>query len=164
MPGKNEEFLKRLLATFRAEARDYIQAIASGLVELESASPNETKAAGLDAIFRAAHSLKGAARAVDSRDVETVCQSLENVFALLNRKELAPSPGLFDVLHKAVTVLGQLLHSAEAGESDPAALRVEEIVESLTRALTESEGIIETKPAVELAAMAKSATEAQHDN
>src|SRR6266567_2488720 len=77
MPGKDEEFLKRLVATFRAEARDYIQAIASGLVELESASPEETKGAVLDAIFRAAHSLKGAARAVDSRDVETVCQSLE---------------------------------------------------------------------------------------
>jgi len=43
MPGTDETFLKRLLATFRAEAREHIEAIASGLVDLENASTQETK-------------------------------------------------------------------------------------------------------------------------
>src|SRR6266404_448866 len=159
MPGKKEEFLKRLMATFRTEARDHIQAIASGLVELERDSPEEAKAGNLDAIFRAAHSLKGAARAVDSTNVELVCQSLEDVFASVNRRELDLSPGLFDVLHRAVTVLGQLLQSLEAGASDPADPRAEEIIASLKTALTAHASIPEMKPAI-----SKSTVEAQRDN
>ena len=72
MPGTDEKFLKRLLTTFQAEAREHIQAISSGLVDLENASTEEVRTSTLETIFRAAHSLKGAARAVNSRDVETV--------------------------------------------------------------------------------------------
>src|SRR6266404_380368 len=159
MPGKKEEFLKRLMATFRTEARDHIQAIASGLVELERDSPEEAKAGNLDAIFRAAHSLKGAARAVDSTNVELVCQSLEDVFALVNRRELDLSPALFDLLHRAVTVLEQLLQSLEAGASDPADPRAEEIIASLKTAVTRSVSVPETK-----AAISESTVEVYKDN
>jgi len=164
MPGTDEKFLKRLLATFHAEAREHIQAIASGLVELEKVSPEETKAGILDAIFRAAHSLKGDARTVNSRDVETVCQSLENVFALLKGRDLVPSPGLFDLLHQAVTVLGQLLQSTEAGVSDSAAPGMAQIVSSLKKALAESGTIPVTQPALEPSTMSKSTPEARQDN
>src|SRR6266704_1407388 len=98
MPATDEKFLKRLMATFQAEAREHIQAIASGLVELEKASTEEITTGALEAIFRAAHSLKGAARAVNSSEVETVCQSLEDMFAGLKRMDLSPSPGLFDLI------------------------------------------------------------------
>ena len=36
MPS-NEEFLQRLLATFRIEADEHLEAMASGLIELEKA-------------------------------------------------------------------------------------------------------------------------------
>src|SRR5207302_9484909 len=117
MPGTDEKFLKRLLTTFQAEAREHIQAISSGLVDLENASTEELRTSTLETIFRAAHSLKGAARAVNSRDVETVCQSLEDMFAGLKRMDLSPSPRLFDLIHQAVGLLSRLLQPAETGAS-----------------------------------------------
>jgi len=93
-----------------------------------------------------------------------VCQSLENVFALLKGRELVPSPGLFDLLHQAVDVLGQLLQSAEAGASDSAAPRMAEIVASLKKAVAESGRVPGAQPAVEPAARSKPTPEARQEN
>ena len=164
MSAKDEQFLKRLAVTFRTEARELVQAIASGLVELENASTEEAKASNLEAIFRAAHSLKGAARSVNNIEVETVCQSVEHVFALLQRRELVASLGLFDRLHQAVTVLGQLLQSPEAGASSPAAPRMAEIVAALKTASAESGFIPENKSALEPPIIPKATAEARQDN
>jgi two-component system chemotaxis sensor kinase CheA len=109
MPSKDEALLKRLLATFKIEAQEHIQGIDSGLVELEKASSEETRAGILDVTFRHAHSLKGAARAVNVTDIEAICQSLEGVFAALKRREIAPSPELFDLLQRNADALGKLL-------------------------------------------------------
>ena len=115
MPTNEEQLLKRLLVTFKTEAREHVQTIASGLVELEKAPTESAQSAILDTIFRSTHSLKGAARAVNVTDIERICQSLESVFAALKRRELALTPAVFDLLHQVVSVLGQLLHSRETG-------------------------------------------------
>jgi two-component system chemotaxis sensor kinase CheA len=109
MPRRNGEFLKKLLATFRVEADEHLKAMSSGLIELEKASAGEQRPAIVERIFREAHSLKGAARAVNLGEVESVCQSLESVFAALKGETLATSPPLFDLLHQAVDALGGLL-------------------------------------------------------
>jgi two-component system, chemotaxis family, sensor kinase CheA len=111
MDRKDNDFLKRLLATFKIEAQEHIGALSSGLIELERASTAEKQLEIIETIFREAHSLKGAARSVNLTDIETICQSLENVFAALRRQEIALSPELFDVLHKAVDSLDRLLLS-----------------------------------------------------
>src|SRR6185437_13752188 len=63
MKNKNDELLKKLRATFRVEADTHLQTMAAGLLALEKTSVAEQPAL-VEAIFRAAHSLKGAARAV----------------------------------------------------------------------------------------------------
>jgi two-component system chemotaxis sensor kinase CheA len=137
MPTNEENLLKRLLATFKAEAREHIQAMASGLVELEKAPTGEAQAGILDAIFRSAHSLKGAARTVNVTEIERVCQALESVFDALKRREFKPTAALFDLLYKVVTGLGQLLHSRETGLSVSPMPHVAELVGSLENALTQ---------------------------
>jgi two-component system chemotaxis sensor kinase CheA len=112
VPAPDDNLLRRLLATFKAEAQEHIEAIDSGLLELERAVDAEARAAILDTTFRAAHSLKGAARTVNVRDIEAVCQSLESVFATLRRKEITPSAELFDLLHRVANTLGTLLQHA----------------------------------------------------
>ena len=104
MPSSEDELLQRLRATFRVEAQEHVQTIASGLVELERAAP-PPPAATLDGIFRAAHSLKGAARAVNMAPVESLCQSLESVFVAVKREVQTPSAGLFDGLHRTLAML-----------------------------------------------------------
>ncbi len=125
MDKKNEEFLKRLLATFKIEAQEHVNALSSGLIELEKAKAADEQLKAIEIIFREAHSLKGAARAVNLTDVETLCQSLESVFAALRKQEIATSTGMFDLLHEAIGTLEKLLkvpYFAEAWseETNPA--------------------------------------------
>lgn len=116
MANKNDELLKKLLVTFRIEAGEHLQAMAAGLLALENMPAGERLAEIVETIFREAHSLKGAARAVNLMEIESVCQSLESVFAALKGKRLAVSPSLVDLLQQAVDALGGLL-APDAGPS-----------------------------------------------
>jgi two-component system chemotaxis sensor kinase CheA len=133
MATKNGELLKKLLATFRVEADEHLQGMSSGLLALEKTPAGEERSALVEKIFRAAHSLKGAARAVNLLDVESVCHSLESVFAGMKGGRIAVSPPLFDLLHQALDALGGLL-APGAG-----ALKVRSpAIESLARRLDEA--------------------------
>jgi two-component system chemotaxis sensor kinase CheA len=114
MGSRDKELLKRLLATFRVEAEEHVTAISSGLVELEKASSLEQRMEKVESVFREAHSLKGAARAVNLVKIEGTCQSLESLFAQLKAQEIALSPELFDQLHQVVDTLGALLSAETA--------------------------------------------------
>ena len=112
---KDAVFLKRLLATFQVEAAEHIAAISAGLVEMEKASSPEIQAGIIETVFREAHSMKGASRAVNIIPVEAVCQSFEGVLSALKRKEIVPEPGLLDLLHRTVNLLGELLAALREG-------------------------------------------------
>lgn len=108
MPISDDDLLARLRATFGLEAQEHLQTMTSGLLALEQAGalpPVES----LDVVFRAAHSLKGAARAVNAGGVESLCQVIEHVFSALRRRGLAATAGLYDLLHRSLDVLAGLL-------------------------------------------------------
>jgi two-component system chemotaxis sensor kinase CheA len=129
--NKNEVFLKRLLAAFEVEAREHIRAMSSGLIALENAPVMEQRLEIIEAIFREAHSLKGAARAVNLAEIEAICQALESIFAALTRQEMAVSTELCDVLHQALDSLGTLLVATEAGLTAAEKSRVGTLVQRL---------------------------------
>src|SRR3990170_2697568 len=112
MADKNDDFLKKLLATFRIEADEHLEAMSSGLLELEKTPAAARQTELVEKIFREAHSLKGAARAVNLAEIESVCHSLESVFAALKGRHLAVSAPLFDLLHQAIDALDGLLAPA----------------------------------------------------
>ena len=112
MTKDNGDFLKKLLATFRVEADEHIQAMSSGLVEFEKMPAGEQRSETIERIYREAHSLKGAARAVNLADMGPVCHALESVFAGLKSGDVAATPALFDLLHQTLEALGGLLASA----------------------------------------------------
>ena len=114
MGPTDKELLKKLLATFKVEAEEHVAAISSGLIELEKASSPERQMEMVERVFREAHSLKGAARAVNLAKVESICQSLESLFARLKTGEVSLSPELFDQLHRTVDKLGVLLSDEDA--------------------------------------------------
>src|SRR5205823_3496938 len=109
MTAKDRELLRKLLATFKIEADEHITAISSGLLGLEKAASPQRQMDIIETVFREAHSLKGASRAVNLVKVEAVCQSLENVFSGLKTQKTTVSPALFDRLHQTVDNLGALL-------------------------------------------------------
>jgi two-component system, chemotaxis family, sensor kinase CheA len=114
MNEKEREFLKRLRETFRIEAEEHIRAISAGLIELEKTIDPVRHAEIIETIFREAHSLKGAARSVDLREVESICQPLESAFAALKRQEIALSPALVDLFYQAVDSVMQFVSSMGA--------------------------------------------------
>lgn len=109
MTAREQEFLHRLRATFRQEAAEHLQTMAAELLALEKTPPPQRNRAQLESIFRTAHSLKGASRAVNAKEVEAVCQALENVFAGWKQGTVAPAAGSFDLLHQAVELISVLV-------------------------------------------------------
>ena len=109
MPDQDKEFNQRLLATFREEAEEHLRAITNGLVDLENAPVEERQGPIVENVFREAHSLKGAARAVNLGEIESVCQAVEGVFAKAKRNELVLGVDALDVLHRAMDKIGRLL-------------------------------------------------------
>lgn len=114
---EDEEFLARLRATFEIEAGEHLQAIAVGLLQLERAPSSERRSQVLDAVFRAAHSLKGAARAVDFTAIVHSCQTLEDTFAAWRRRGEVPSREDFDSAHRLLDAIRSAMTSA--GEPAP---------------------------------------------
>jgi two-component system chemotaxis sensor kinase CheA len=135
MDAKEREFQKRLLATFAVEAAEHVQALSSGLIKLEQAASAEQRREIIETVFREAHSLKGAARAVGVSPIEMLCQGLESVFSDLKRKQLDCPPSLFDVLHEAVDALGKVLSSSETDPAGGAKLSVSDLLRRLDGAL-----------------------------
>jgi two-component system chemotaxis sensor kinase CheA len=120
MSIQEDEFIRSLRATFRIEAGEHLQAIAAGLIELEKARSDEEKRGLIETVFRAAHSLKGAARAVNIVEIETVCESLENTFASWRRQERAPSQQEIDSLHRLLDSAAKTLDLPAYAQSSAA--------------------------------------------
>ncbi len=131
---RDSEFQKRLLETFRVEAREHIDGMSAGLIDLEKARAPERQAPIIESVFRKAHSLKGAARAVNAAEIESICRSLEGLFAKLKHGEIRCSAALLDTLHDAVDALRQLLDAGPA-PGEPEQQRARAVLEQLDQAL-----------------------------
>jgi two-component system chemotaxis sensor kinase CheA len=113
MDTPDSPFLNQLRDTFRAEAVEHVQSISSGLLALEKSSAGARQEI-VETIFRDAHSLKGAARAVEFRDIERLCQTIEDVFARWRRGEEEPVAKALDDVHRTVDQIGTALAATES--------------------------------------------------
>jgi len=146
MEKDNGDFLKKLLATFRVEADEHIQAMSSGLVEFEKMPPGEQRSETIERIYREAHSLKGAARAVNLADMGPVCHALESVFAGLKSRHVAATPALFDLLHQTLEALGGLLASAGRAMAGAEKQAVAALIRRLDEVLRGAPAAVENAP------------------
>jgi two-component system chemotaxis sensor kinase CheA len=121
MDKKDIEFQKRILATFRIEAEEHLHAISAGLSELEKTTSKKKIEEIIEVLFREVHSLKGAARSVDQKEIETMCQPMEGIFSALKRREIALSPMAFDLFYKTAEWL--LKHVTTSGTEQTGAFR-----------------------------------------
>ena len=129
---EKQEFLKKLLATFRIEAEENIKSMSSDLIELEKDPSDSCKAELIEIIFRQAHSLKGASRAVNLTEIESVCQSFESVMSALKNKIIDLAPGIFDVLHQTVDIINDILNSSEEGINSELKNRISDVLKNLS--------------------------------
>lgn len=107
------------MATFKLEADEHLQAMNELLLKLEKNKDKGAVKPLIEDIFREAHSLKGAARAVDAAVIESVAHGVENVFAAAKRGEIETRPALYDLLYEALDQISAGLSAlAEGRQSD----------------------------------------------
>jgi two-component system chemotaxis sensor kinase CheA len=135
MPSKEDEFYQRLLATFKVEAEEHLQTISDGLLALEKVEGLVDQTAIIETIFREAHSLKGAARAVNLREIEAVCQPLESLLASWKNHTRTPTPELFELVYRTVTVLEDVIGSSQTEFSAAHTSQVNGLVKQLAKAV-----------------------------
>ncbi|WP_332815753.1 hybrid sensor histidine kinase/response regulator [Ramlibacter sp.] len=109
MPSLDPHFDRKLAAIFQAEAVEHVRRMEVCLAQLEQAGGGNEAGQPLEALFRSAHSLKGAARAVGEHLVESVCHAAENLLAGVQRGRLAWSMELADALQDTVAALARVL-------------------------------------------------------
>ena len=97
------------------EAKGYLERIASGLLTLESAPDDQ---GAIDAIFREAHTMKGAAGMVGMMRVSRLAHRLEDLLVELRDKKRRATPELTDAMLLVVDGLGRLIASSSGTEQD----------------------------------------------
>ena len=117
MDKKEIEFQKRIQETFRIEAEEHLHAISAGLSELEKTQSKKKEAEIIEVLFREVHSLKGAARSVDQKDIEYICQPMESIFSALKRQEIGLTPLSIDLFYKTVKWLSKYVATSGVGQT-----------------------------------------------
>lgn len=120
MPDIPDDLMRELLQTFRIEAAEHLQTLNQAFLKIERMPGDEDRRELIQDAFRAAHSLKGAARAVDIRSIETLAHSIENVLQQARDSDTAPEPSVCDVLYM---MLDGIQHSLDGDEIDVALLQ-----------------------------------------
>lgn len=108
-----QELLEHLLKTFLLELDEHLAVLSRGLLQLEAGAAGEARAATLDDLFRAAHSLKGAARAVEQPLIANLCHAMETTLGELRRGALEPSAAIFSLLFGCVDALDDAARGAQ---------------------------------------------------
>jgi two-component system chemotaxis sensor kinase CheA len=111
---------EQLIASFRAELTEHVQTMNNGLLALEQGTvTGKQRQTTLEDIFRAAHSLKGAARAMGVTMVEQLAHTLESALDDLQNNVIEPTTELFTACYRAVDAVQVVQASYEAGETTP---------------------------------------------
>ncbi|MCX6052310.1 MAG: response regulator [Campylobacterales bacterium] len=134
MDTKNEAFLKRLLETFFQEAKEHIDNLSEGLLNLKKSRDAEANKVLVETLFREAHSFKGAARAVNITEIEELCKAMEDIFSSYKQSLLKIPNSLIEVMLECNDMLTLLSGANEDARRDLKPL-VQEHIEALHKGL-----------------------------
>ena len=125
------------LETFIAEARDLLQAMEDALLALEPGTPD---ADGINAIFRAAHTIKGSSGLFGLDHIVAFTHRLENVLDHVRNGTLTTDADLVQLLLGCRDHLSRLVEGVARGQTEADAdtqARGAELTERLARYLGE---------------------------
>lgn len=120
---------EQIINSFRAELAEHVQTLNDGLLAVEQQRLSGLeKEETLGNLFRAAHSLKGAARAVGVNAIEQLAHALENVLGALQHDQLVPTPEMFTTCYKAVDAIQATQMAYEGGDTTPPSQSLQALV------------------------------------
>lgn len=100
---------RKLLELFRVEAAEHLDIMNQVLLQIETRTTIGTQREALDELFRAAHSLKGAARTVQAHEIEQIAHHIESVFDLIRKNAVVLDPRMADVLYDGLDAIQGLI-------------------------------------------------------
>ena len=115
-----------MMNDFSSNTAELMETLDAKILELEQ---NPTDRDTIESIFRAAHTLKGAAGMFGFKAIERVMHRMENLFDLVRKGTLVPTPGTIDVVFQGIDVLKTLLEGAQSGK--PTGVKTVPIVRAL---------------------------------
>ncbi len=139
----HDDLHRRLMATFVEEVAEHVASINRGVLQLETGQADQREET-VTRLFRAAHSLKGAARAVDVQPLEEVCHRLEDIFTVLRDSSGPLGPEVASRILAAadsIASAGELLRQQEPIPAD----YFREALDSLTVA-PDDDGAVAPQP------------------
>lgn len=113
---ERDELIRRLMKTFVGELEEHARTLERELLALERGPEASARDESLRTLFRAAHSLKGAARAVNVGALEAVGHRLESIIADMRDGALPLERELFRLLFTTVDEIRRAGRRLEAGE------------------------------------------------
>jgi two-component system chemotaxis sensor kinase CheA len=134
MPLDREELVRRLTATFLEELAEHVRVFNRELLSLER-DPELRRAEAVQCLFRAAHSLKGAARSVNATAIALLSHNLEELLLRVRDGKRSLTPELFALLFRVSDALLEGGERFRSGVSDDPALL--ELTEQIENALHE---------------------------
>jgi two-component system chemotaxis sensor kinase CheA len=114
MMARQGDIRSRLMATFKEEAAEHLQTISAHLLAVDRGLPPAELPGAVEAIFRAVHTLKGAARSVGLRDVEALCQDVESVLSRIKGGQQSLTADVLSRVQGVMDGVARLLAEAPA--------------------------------------------------
>lgn len=108
--------MEEILSVFAVEAREQLEAMEAGLMQLEQGDRDPET---INAVFRAAHTIKGGAGVVEIHSVEKFTHVLENVLDRLRNGEIEVSGEMISGLLAGCDHIGLLLGVVQGGQAEP---------------------------------------------
>lgn len=102
-----------LRGLYKAASAEHIETIEAGLIHLEK-NPEDRQQ--LQALLRAAHSLKGDSRMLGVNEAETVTHQMEDLLSEVEQGERVLTSGLCDRLYSGLDAVRKIAHTAVTGE------------------------------------------------
>lgn len=133
-----EEDQRQFHATFFDEAADHVRTLEARLLELEQ-RPDDLEL--LNALFRAAHSIKGASGMLGFDVVAALTHAMESVLDAMRSLTLAASPQVASLLLEATDLLSSCLSAAAANGQAPEIAPLVRRLEALSHATSAPSGV-----------------------
>lgn len=109
--------MQELEALFKAEVADHLNTLNRTLLQLETDNtliPSQRQEL-IKTLFRAAHSIKGAARTVNRLEIQEVAHGIEAVFEALRKETLILNADIADAIYDGLDAIERLLGNATEG-------------------------------------------------
>lgn len=113
MSNQRDELLRELRKTFATEAADHLQTLDQSLLQLERVTDAQRWQELLQEAFRAAHSLKGAARTVSVTEIEGLAAAIESILQKARSDSQVLTPAVCDVIYNTLDIARHLLNGKE---------------------------------------------------